>query len=288
MSLAAEAFALVETLGQIRSSALAEKLGCTSDNVHELLLPYVARGDLVSCDVQVHGEHLKDYRLALARGGDMPEFKGTAGRPRSATPAPEKREIPFGRPPAALAARNPNPPADQPKEAAPMTVADQCEAAFRKHGPMTTRQIREHVHESAVSTIVAQYARSGRFGVVGGSKGNLIYGLPDQELPKAQTGKDTPPRSLHKKRSGGGKPMPRKAKEKRKGAAARKAWKTRRAAEAAQAVGTGGTGVTFRPAITHDGALTLAGAARAGELNSAELRVLAAFLRRIDETGMRA
>ena len=42
MSQAQDAFDLVKERGEIRSSAIAELLGCTPTNVHELLLPFVA------------------------------------------------------------------------------------------------------------------------------------------------------------------------------------------------------------------------------------------------------
>jgi len=63
---------------------------------------------------------------------------------------------------------------------------------------------------------------------------------------------------------------------------ARRAAKFARQETAARAAGS------FRPAITADGALLLIGVADAGELNSAETRVLADFLARVDRSGARA
>jgi len=161
------------------------------------------------------------------------------------------------------------------------TDRDRIFAAYRTHGPMTTRQLRKHVPGARISMLVAQLANSSQLGRLGGTKCNTIYGLPDQHAPVSAP--DKPPRSIHRKRrqrAGGGTAM-HKRRVKRMPKLAKPRAATRKALP--QSAGA------FRPAIAADGALLFIGAAKGDfELNRAEVRVLAEFLRRVDRTGARA
>ena len=264
MSQAEQALTLVMERGEMRSSAIAELLDCTAANVHELLMPAVARGELVACDVEAGGARLKDYRVAAS---PKPAFRRSR---------PEELK-----PPTPLPAEQPAAP-EQPKEVHAVSIKDKIVAAL-KRGPMKTRALHAVIGGGGayLSTTLSKLAAEKAIERVGFG----TYGLPGTKADDAPQ-----PRRLPKKRTGGGRRMQRKRKAD-KGATARKAWTTRRAAARSESAALAGLKVLangFRPAITADGALLLIGQEKAGELNRGETRVLAEFLRRVDRTGVRA
>jgi hypothetical protein len=277
MSLADEAFDLVRERGCIRSSAIADLLDITPANVHALLAPAVERGELQAASVLYGGEECKDYTFV---------------RPEK---APPHRAVlaPIETAAATEPATNPNQVlrrevSIQPKEETMPSLADKLEKLFKKHGPMTSGQLREHIKDSEVSKVLK--GSGSRFARLGGKTRGTIWGLPDQEAPKAEvpTGDDAPSWRRRKKpkaakRAGGGRRM---RKPSRKGsAAARKAHKTRRAnlrAAAARARSEDVIAGAFRPSIAHDGAVLLNGAAKPGELSGTEAKTLFGFLERIN------
>lgn len=84
------------------------------------------------------------------------------------------------------------------------TITSRIVAAFKKHGPMTTRELSKHVNDKSVSALVSQRKNAGVLAVLGGTKGNLIYGLPDQEAPSP--GADPVPRHIHARKKPAKKP----------------------------------------------------------------------------------
>lgn len=259
----------IRELGAARTPVLAQTFGMSEALVERALWPLcVPGGPLVSCVVEVAGQRVKEYRASAIGGGKLNDTFTPVGRPRTAV---EKKPDPaFGSARAvtqALAARfksaSPAPVAPKPttprKEVdAPMsTTTDKIIAAIRKHGPMTSAQLRDHVKDQNATTICGQLARKGKLVKLGGGYRTTIYGVDGQKPPAgaAQSRKQ-------KKRAEGGRATPMR--------------KT--------TVNAG----TFRPAIASDGALLLMGAATPGELSPAETRVLAEFLRRVDRTGVRA
>lgn len=173
MSQVEKALAFIRERGDVRSNQVADWLGCTPDNAHELLQPAVLRGELVSCDLTVNGFQLKQYRVAAAAGGPIKQFNPLqASRPgeRTAPVFPRQLDEPQ------------RPQHDQPKEETPMSIAEQIIAALKKHGPQSTQELAKHVKNENLSTIVGQLARAGKLAATPGVK-NRIYGLLDQKLP---------------------------------------------------------------------------------------------------------
>jgi hypothetical protein len=166
---------------------------------------------------------------------------------------------------------------------------------------MRTINLRKHVGGASLSLQCRDLEKAGKVARLGGlGPKSTIWGLPGQKLPAAGEGVDmdaATPRAKkkvakRKKAVGGGATVRRKYKKRQPrelsivpgiSATERLEAKLGRRLEVAKVVAG-----RFRPAIAHDGALLLSGAAQAGELNSAETRVLVAFLLRLDRTGARA
>jgi hypothetical protein len=100
-----------------------------------------------------------------------------------------------------------------PKEGADMTIKDRITAALKEHGPMTTRELRKYVKDTAAPTVLAKAARETReFVRLGGGTRSGVYGLPGQKLAER---KDEAPREPHS-------PAPRKPKVAKKPRKARR------------------------------------------------------------------
>jgi hypothetical protein len=282
-----DAKALILERGTIRSSAIAEMLDCTPANVHELLRPCVESGELIACGVEVGGEKLIDYRHSVAGKGRL------AGHNFHSDPVAK-------RPPTPVRESAPTPaPIEQPKEAKKMTNTDKIVAALKEHGPATTRQLRERgVKTSNLGGHCAQLVGYKTLVRLGGGARSSIWGLPGQKLSDHNPeggGVDMDartPRKAEKKKpaaAGRGKGKARKGtKARRKRAAVLARVEAKLAREAREAAARQPAADMFRPAITHDGAITLTGAVKPGELNRAEARVLTEFLVRMRDAGVRA
>lgn len=305
MTKAEEAFAIVKRVGlTVRSAYIAEELDCTADNVHELLAPRVLRGELISCNVVVGGEHFKDYRLAVALGGSAPEIVMTGRQPQppkvpihvlgKSDGEPEAQ-----RPPRTVAPRTLPFKAESTtvrtagafdrslmhdttfkpkKENSTMATVEKIAAAFKAHGPMTTRELRKHMGGESVSVLVAT---CGRFKKLGGEKFNFVWGLPDQKLSDRQEPEqERAPAQPAKKPRRTPKRKNVKTRKKRAAKIARA-----EAAAARLAAKQRAQVLAFRPALTVDGVIQLTGQARPGELSGPEVRVLRGFLDRLDGAG---
>lgn len=290
MSMADDALALVRERAEIRSSAIAELLGCTVENVHEMLRPAVEARELVACDVEAGGEKLKDYRVAVAAGGQARDIF-YAGRPPA---KPRVTTFAFGRGDVQEPRPRPAPtvaPKPSKEETPAMNQKDEMiVAALKARGPMNGAQLREQFKYLRVAKVMGALVKAGH--VVTLDNQESVFGVKGQKLTDWKDLQDGVPAGADKPRK---KPAPKKragAKRKKAGkkagsAAARKAWKTRRAAAAAatQEAATPASAGAFRPAYASDGVLLLIGQEKPGELNRKEARSLTAFLRQLDEAG---
>jgi hypothetical protein len=139
----------------------------------------------------------RDQRVVYVRCAPSEEQPVAAGR-ASAAPdkSPEAHERPVAPTPAAF------------NEEKPMSIRERVLAALKKAGPMTSRQMREHVDVKHVAVEMAQAADAGALVRLGGGARSTIYGLPGQ---KAKVADQPAPPQDEKQKS---KPRPNKAKRK--------------------------------------------------------------------------
>lgn len=175
-----------------RTPELATLLRMAPADVDALLEPERAKGVLIACQVELAGgAKVIEYRLSTSGGhthayGRSHFTYGTAAQALARAAQPETGET-------------------------HMPLVGRIKAAFEKHGPMTTRELRAHVDHDNVAVYCSQLADRGVLGRLGGGHGSTIYGLPTQSLkdrkePAAAT--DKPPRRLHaKKKSRAGGPL---------------------------------------------------------------------------------
>lgn len=269
--------------GSLRTPAIAVELGIGEAAVDAMLAPACARGELTTCTVEAGGRRVIEYRLSISGGGKLVAYAPNAPK---ATPAAKnaqaraahlriKTETTFGTDlkPGEINETLARPirvtaPAPGHRRGAKgeqkVNLVDKIVAAFKKHGPMTTAQLREHHDHPHITTYCSQLAKRGVLGRLGGGKRTTIYGLPDQKAPETTT--DAPPRSIHrskagkhaKKRAGGGSVAMRRKPDLKHPKKA------------------------FRPALAADGAILFLGAYRGDfEIRRAEARVVVDLVRRL-------
>ena len=283
-SLADRALALIKKRGTMRSNQLAGGLGSDEAAVDVALAPHCASGELVRCSVTLIGK------------GAVNEYRISAAGPRKADDSDQKK--PPTPPEAVLAAAAAAPEAAQPRttphqpsdEGETMSVHERILAAYKKHGPMTTRQLRKYVDVSWVSVACGQAATQGALVRLGGGARSTIYGLPGQKLP---TGREPAApakpkkarKAAAKKRSAPVRKVQRKTAKKVQKTVlpprqpAGRHLRTEHADLRPQRADAG----AFRTAIASDGAMIFLGAAAgAFELNRVESRALIEFVRTLD------
>jgi hypothetical protein len=264
------AIELIRKHVSMRTPALAEALGIGEAAVDAMLHPARAAGALNTCEVEAGGRRVVEYRCS-ASGGKYtayasPRRNQTRQDPSSAAPAPRDRAQPQ--------------PAAETKGENEVNLTDRITAAFKEHGPMTIGKLLAHVEHQYVPDFVRQMAGRGVLAKLGGKTRGVIYGLPDQQAPAVEPEapeaaaepdrKKRAPRHIHKKKRKKAAPKARKRRLKRTPrlgsaiakAAARKAWKTRRANAERLADKNGAKAAKFRPALLADGALLFLGAER--------------------------
>lgn len=255
---AAEALDLVRERGQIRSAAIAELLGWTTDEVHAVLQPAVDRGDLVACDLFAGGVQQKEYRESMAAGTPAAKCSTDTGylfpKNRQAATEPNAAQPPQGETTMAT----------KPKK---QTRHDKIAAAFKAHGPMTTRELREHVQITGLNAVVRTEFEE--VGTLGARK--RVYGLEGQTM-KDRKGAD----------AGESAPTSSRATRKPAGRTKRVPRTGRIPAHAEDRVQLA---AAFRPALALGGSILLIGQEKAGELNRSEARVLSGFIVRLHESG---
>lgn len=193
---------LIRDRGGLRTPGLALTFHMTEGELDRTLAPLCTPGGpLISCDVEVAGKRVKEYRASTIGGGKLKEI-GYSGAARA---QPKKTGEPFGdrteitqalnarfTPPPRQNERVQSPePATKPAPAQPsrkeishpMTTADSILQALKKHGPMTTAQLRGHVDYKFLSTVTSQLARKGRIVKLGGGTKSAVYGLKGQKAP---------------------------------------------------------------------------------------------------------
>lgn len=298
------AIGLIAKRGALRTPALAEALGIGEAALDAMLEPASRDGRLTTCTVEAGGRRVIEYRCSASGGRYDPIWrKGLHQERRAKGELLFKREETFGTEPPAIEhtpIRAEPAGTFTPKgDPAVTTLIERAQALFKKHGPMTKREIA--ALDAAIADKIAELCAGAHLGRLGGKTAGVIYGLPDQQLADRRSGEpasapkqtaDRAPRHLHRKKAPKkAAKAPRKRRVKRLGsalarAAARKAWKTRRAVVVVspEAPPAG----AFRPAIAFDGALLLTGAATPGELNRAEARLLAEFIVRMHKGGVEA
>lgn len=293
--LVADAKALILDRGTIRSGAIAELLGCAPAAVHRLLQPAVDSGELIACAVEAGGEKLVEYRYSAAGSGMVrPAFSPYRSAPEMKKPPTPvrgvfyKKETVFGADPAPGGAMSPllTRAAFIPPKEPKVNNTTKIVKALKKRGPLTVPELRKYMDIKRLAIIVAQLRAHGTLKRLGGGAHSSIYGLPGQVLEDRDKALGAAPKVRQvqpPKKAAGGAKAPRKYKK-------RKARNSSPAVEDRQPVLRAARIVAgrFRPAIACDGALLLTGAVEAFELNSAETRVLADFLARVDRTGVRA
>jgi len=185
-ALVARTLELLRREGDMRAVEIAAALddGGAPVKILDLLQSLVDDGRVFAVSIETAEGKFRGYRLAAAGGADRQPGAAQAKPVRQIVLA--KRETVFGADPAPGAAIN----LVLKKEIATMSIADKCEAAFKKHGPMTTRQLGAYVNDVGRSAIMSQCAKAGRVVILGGKKFNFIYGLPGQKLPAAGEGVD--------------------------------------------------------------------------------------------------
>ncbi len=277
--LAERAIALIRKRGTARDNDLAAALGTGEWEIAAALTPHCASGELVCC------------RVNLGDKGDVNEY-----RPAGGGPPPGRARHPPTRPPrpepdlaaaAAATVRAPHRtvPPQHNTEGATMSVFERILDAYKKHGPMTTRQLRAHVDVAWGSVACSQLAKAHKLIRLGGGAHSSIYGLPGQKLPKgdgaAVAEPKKAPKAKPKKRSAPVRKVQRKT--------AKKAQKTvsaavpaARPAERHLRMAYADAGA-FRTAIASDGAMIFLGAkAGAFELDRGETRAVIEFVRTLD------
>lgn len=256
-----DALDLIRERGQVRSAAIGELLVLDVDQVHVLLQPAVDAGELVCCDVLVGGLQQKEYRESMAAGTPAAKLSTDTGylfpKNRQAATEPNAAQPPQGEPQMAT------------KTNKKQTRHDKIAAAFKAHGPMTTRELREHVQITGLNAVVRTEFEE--VGTLGARK--RVYGLEGQTM-KDRKGADA------------GESAPTSSRATRKPAG-----RTKRAPRGSSipAIATDRVMLasTFRPALAHDGSILLIGQEKAGELNRNEARMLSSFIVRLHESGAR-
>jgi hypothetical protein len=270
----------------MRTPALATELGIGEAAVDALLEPARASGALTTCDVETGGRRIIEYRCSASGGKyDLLAARATAaGKKPPQHIEPTAAQVPAKATsgcdaeadsrkvePATSARAAPAPAVANQGDQEVTTLVDKILAALKKHGPMTTRELRAHVDHPNMPTYCGQLADRGTLGRLGGGKRSTIYGLPDQKAPeKAEAAEvDKAPRAIHrkkkqaKKRAGGG-------------AVAMRRKPSLKGAKKARSNGQ------FRPALASDGAILFIGAHRGEfEIPRAEARVVVSLVRRL-------
>lgn len=289
-----QALSVVKKHGQIRTSALALALCFEDDDdaLDRLLEPAAADGRLITCRVGLGGEvTTTEYRLSISGGGKLVSYSPNSPQ---ATPAAKnaaaraaalrlKTETTFG-------VDAPRVADIRPVELAPavptaststkgehdVTFRDKVIELLKKHGPMTTRELRAHgLKDANASTLVGQLAARGALGIVGGGARSKIYGLPDQKIADRKVvdgvsvGADKARRSIHKRR----RAKPARHARKRAGGGS-VAMRRKPALKRSKR--------PFRPALAADGAILLLGAKRGDfEIPREQARALVDINRRL-------
>ena len=252
---AAIAIDIIRKRGSMRTPALADELGIGEAAVDAMLESALLDGRLICCNVETGGRCVVEYRLSMAGGGKLVSYMPS--QPKPAAPAAPRNE-PIS-PAGAMATQE-----------EPVTFKERMEAFFKKHGPMTVVQMREHsVKDAGLATLLGQAG----FARLGGGKRSTVWGLPGQALPKtdalkrgAELGKKGQAKGAHRatrpakrgKRAGGGS------------VAMRRKSPVKRAAKA------------FRPALAADGAILCIGAEYGElELDKGQTRVLLDVARKL-------
>lgn len=280
-----QTLAVIKKRGAIRTSALALALRYEGyyHDLDEALQPAVDDGRLICCKVELGGDFkTKEYRLSVSGGGKVTGFTPLKGgkptppvRPSvlmktETTPGTEIKPSEINETLARqIRVTAPAPTADaEPREEEKVSLVDKIIAAFKKHGPMTTRELRAHVDHPNMPKYCSQLADRGTLGRLGGGKRSTIYGLPDQKAPEAKT--DKPPRAIHRKKA-------RKHAKKRAGGGS-VAMRRKRALNGSKKA----VKATFRPALAADGAILFIGAHRGDfEIPRAEARVMVSLVRQL-------
>lgn len=279
---ARRAFALITSGKATRDDQLARALDSDTATIAAALAPECASGALVSCRIdRVGSTPVNEYRVSAAgpRKADESHLK----KP----PTPPERVLA-----AAKAAPVPAPHRSVPLQHnagdATMSVSERILAAYKKHGPMTTRQLSEHVDAAWVSITCSQLAKQGKLVRLGGGAHSTIYGLPGQKLPKGDAVATAPAKPKKAAKVAAKKRSKTKRKVQRNTAtsAARPAGPHLRIRNAELRLGNAGAGKqfsTFRTAIASDGAMIFLGAAAGPfELTRPESRALIEFVRTLD------
>jgi len=302
---AAIAMDLIRKRGTLRTPAIAEQLGIGEAAVDALLEPFSrSGGELITCAVQVGDRRVIEYRCSTLGGYTNGDWRTKSEHRKPPTPikeptAPQResgsRSADAGdgaggtsaglhtRPLSATSAAD----AVATKEEHGMkTFLERVTAVLQKHGPMTSKELREHGMEDAnASTLVGQLANRGALAKVGGGKRSTIYGLPGQKANDAKAEKSSP---IARRR--------RKAKNAAKRARGAVAVRRKRTVQRPRK--------TFRAALASDGSILLLGAKR-GDLEidrdaaravvklvrgvtSAELAAVVDFIERLDKAEVAA
>lgn len=79
------------------------------------------------------------------------------------------------------------------KEGADMTIREKIEKVLKEHGPLTTREMREHgLKEGTLSQHCLDLTKRKVIVVLGGGTRSKIYGLPGQKMSDRKEVEDTP------------------------------------------------------------------------------------------------
>lgn len=182
--------------GGLRTPGLALVFHMSEPQLDAALEPLCATGGpLISCDVEVAGKRVKEYRASTIGGGKLNDTFTTApGRPRRAVEP--KANPAFGSARAvtqALAARFQKPTATWPvsKEEHHMKTPAKILTAFRERGPMRLAELRQRVGGDLTPQL-AKLCASGEVVRLGGRTRSTIYGLPGQKVLAAQQDKAAP------------------------------------------------------------------------------------------------
>ncbi len=266
------AIAEIHKRGAMRTHDLAELLGIGEAAVDAMLAPAWADGRLVTCAVELAGgRHVTEYRCS-ASGGGSTAHPLRVWRPNAAqvlvkaetsygtAPTPSEGDAVLLRPALDMDAIY-----RTRKEPPQVNLIERAQALFKKHGPMTARQVRDV--DAVVAVQLKRLCDNATLGKLGGKTSGVIYGLPDQSAADVkQVIKDAPPTRAIRKRKA------QKRSKVSKKRAARRAFKA-----PVKAASRG-----FRPALAADGALLFMGAKNGDfEIDRAHCRIVVDLVRRL-------
>lgn len=256
------AIAAIGKRGTMRTPELAELLGIGEAAIDAMLASARTDGRLTTCTVETGGRTIMEYRCSASGGKYDPLTARALLRPKP--PQPARTELQADG--VDIDAIHRKPPLEQ--EEPQVHLVERAQAFFKKHGPMTARQVREL--DGGIADRLKQLADQAVLGRLGGKTSGVIYGLPDQKASDAkprETSPDKPPRSIHK----------RKGKRKQRIKVAK-----RRAARNALKSPVKPASRGFRPALAADGAILFLGAERGDfEIDRANARIVVDLVRRL-------